>query len=153
MHYAAAAVMLGIYMYNLPLTLAVVWRRGGLGVGYGIFDVRGALRRAEGRTSKRSKGGFSIKKLRRALRMLAALIRHMELERFTARLRIGTGDAARTALLCGAVSSAAYALRGAAKSGRVDVRPDFSGEALEGEVRAAAMLKLGRLLRALAESI
>lgn len=151
MHYAAAVVMAGIYLYNLPLTIALIWRRGGFGIGVGAFGGRGAVRRAMGRVGKG--GGFDVRKARWALRILAKMLRRMQLEHFSARLRVGTGDAAKTALLCGGISAAAHALRGAAESGRVDVRADFSGEAFEGEVRAVARLGLGRLVRSLAESI
>ena len=151
MHYAAAAVMAGIYLYNLPLMIALIWRRDGFGVGLGVFGGRGAVRRAVGRVGKG--GGFDIGKARRALRVLAKMLARMRLEHFSARLRVGAGDAAQTALLCGGIAAAAHALRGAAESGKVDVRADFTGAALEGEVRAVARLELGRLVRSLAESI
>ena len=150
MHIAAAVVMAGIYMYNLPLAVAIVWRPGKLGIGIGAFDTGGALSRALKQMAEEKKRKKPT--IRRAVRLLAELIKRMDLRYFSARLLVGTDDAARTALLCGAVAALTHTLRGAAKAGKVDVRPDFSGEIFEGEVRAAAIIKLGRAVMAYAAS-
>ena len=154
MPYFAAAAMLGIYLYNLPLKLAFVWRAHRFGLGLGIFERRAALRRARKRLGrpkppeKRMK--FTPGRLKFTAHAGAQLLTHLKLESFSARLLIGAGDAARTALVCGAVMGLGHALRGAADGGQVDIRPAFSGSCFEGEIRGVVALRAGDVISAAA---
>lgn len=154
MQYFAAAVMLGIYLYNLPLKFAFVWRAHRFGFGFGIFEIRAALRQAEKRLGEAYSPKKSVKLTPRRLKYAAQtgtrLLARLKIESFSARLLIGAGDAARTALLCGAVMSLGHALRGAADNGNVDVRPDFSGSCFEGEIRGIVALRAGDMFSAAA---
>ena len=151
MPYVAAAVMLGIYMYNLPLAFAFVWKRRKFGVGVGVFEGRFAAERAEKKIAypgKKPKKKMTSRRLKAAARGAVRLLTRGRLEHVTARLLIGTGDAARTAAVCGGAIALANALRLNASSGRVDIRPDFSGSALEGEIRITVTVTVGGLIMA-----
>lgn len=152
MQYFAAAAMLGIYMYNLPLKFAFVWRAHRFGFGVGIFEIRAALRRAEKRRDApeppKKRMELTPARLKFAVQTIARLLAHIKIEIFDARLLIGTGDAAHTALICGAAMGLGHALRGAADHGRVDIRPEFAGSCFEGEIRAVAALRAGDMLSA-----
>jgi len=145
MHYAAAALMISIYMYNLPLMIAMVWRDGRFALGMGAFDWRYAANNAAKKLGrqryirKKKKGGAS------GIRHAVGLIKIAAIERFSARLLVGTGDAASAAVLCGALNALGGALRSTAKNGEVDIRPDFCGEDIRGEICVVASVKLGRL--------
>ncbi len=168
MQYFAAAAMLGIYLYNMPLKFAFIWRAHRFGFGFGIFERRAALRRAEKRLGKSTSpkkrmklipgrkhaaqagAKFTPGRLKFAAQALARLLSRLKVESFSARLLIGAGDAACTALVCGAVMSLGHALRGAADIGQVDIRPEFSGSCFEGEIRAVVALRAGDILSAAA---
>jgi hypothetical protein len=60
----------------------------------------------------------------------------------------GAGDAAGTAKLCGGLIALGNMLRSAARSGKVDIRPDFAARTFEGEAAAVIMLKAGDMARA-----
>lgn len=149
MHYIAAAVMAGIYIFNVPVVFAFIWKKHVFAAAFGVFDERAALRRAERRLGARRKrrkkkpGNFS-----RSVVTAVRLIKTARFRLFTARLLIGTGDAAGTAQLCGAATALGNGLRLLAESGRVDIRPDFSGRTLEGEVKAVAVFRAGDILGA-----
>ena len=145
MPYIAAAIMTGIYMYNLPLMIALMWREQGFGVGVGILEPAYALKAARSRIingKKRSPGR------KRKPGMTLKMIRTLRIEYFSARLYIGTGDAAATALLCGAARSLAGVLAGAARQSITDIRPEFSGSCLRGEAAIVFSVTAGKMLRA-----
>lgn len=151
MHYVAAAVMLGIYVFNVPVIFAFVWRRHRHGIGFGIFDGRFALKRAEKKISEpktKPDKKLTAKRIRAAARGGVRLLICGQLEHVTARLLIGAGDAACTAAVCGGTLALANALRLNARSGTVDIRPDFSGNVFEGEIRITVSVTLGGLMRA-----
>lgn len=149
-HYAAAAVMLAIYLYNLPLAFAFVWRRHRHGVGVGLLESRYALKNAEKRLARAAKKPArrpEAKKIMAGARTGARLLARSRISHVTARLLIGTGDAARTAAACGGARALANALRLRAGAGTVDIRPDFSGRGLEGEIVIAVKTTPGELIR------
>ena len=146
MPYLAAALMIIIYMYNLPLTVALVWRDEGGAAGISVLDIRFALNSARKKIGKKTGAGNKNKKKKPDTETAIRLFRRMRLEYFSARLAVGTGDAAQTALLCGALRALGGALAGAAEYGEADIRPDFSGKAFRGEVGAVFSLKLGKAL-------
>ena len=146
MPYLAAAVMILIYMYNLPLTVALVWREEGGAVGVGVLDARFALNSARKKIGKQTKGDNKRKRKKPDTETVLRLFRRMRLEYFSARLAVGTGDAAQTALLCGALRALGCVLAGAVDYGEADIRPDFSEKTFRGEVGIAFSLKLGKVL-------
>lgn len=156
MPYFAAAAMLGLYLYNLPLKFAFIWRAHCFGFGFGIFEKRAALRHAEKRLGKSKPGKKRISptpgRLKFAAQAGARLLARLEIESFSARLLIGAGDAARTALICGAVMGLGHALRGTADSGQVDVRPEFAKSCFEGEIHGVVALRAGDIFSAAALS-
>lgn len=146
MHYVAAAVMITIYMYNLPLMIAVMWRDNryttALGILNGYYAVSSARRKlTDGRHIKKKK-----KKHSAGIRTAVRLFRRVDIDSFSARLRVGTGDAASTALLCGQLNALCGVLMCACKKGEFDIRPDFSGPCFRGEISLVVSVKLGSLL-------
>lgn len=152
MHYIAAAVMAGIYIFNVPVVIAFIWKKHRYGAGFGVFAETSALRRAQRQlTSDRTRKKVKMKRVRLAAGITVKLIRSVKFRLFSARLLIGTGDAARTAQLCGAATALGSTLRALAERGEVDIRPDFSGRTLEGEVQGVAVVRAGDILSAAAK--
>lgn len=141
MQYLAAAAMLGIYLYNLPLQIAFIWRAHAFRSAVSVFEWRFALRSARRKLGKpkKKKKANGMKYLKIILRIL----KYVCVERVSARLLIGTGDAARTALVCGAARALGNVLRAGAKGGKVDIRPEFSGKCMEGEAFIVISVRLG----------
>lgn len=141
--------MIGIYAYNLPLVIAFIWKKHRFAAGFGAFYPGSAIRRAEKQLGRKGARKNTKKmRVRRAADICAGLIGHIRMEYFSARLLVGAGDAARTAEICGALTALGNALRAHARAGRVDIRPDFSGRTLEGEVKAVIALRAGDVARA-----
>ena len=108
------------------------------GVGLSLFDRRAALRRArECRPVKKSRRGGASSAWRIALRLQGANIRVQG--------RLGLGDAAATALACGALRS----LNG--RRVTVDVAPDFSSPAPCLELQGMIRLRTGQIMIAMAK--
>lgn len=77
------------------------------------------------------------------------LLRHVRLEALEAALRIGSQDAARTALLCGGAQTAWSLLPSAWRSlGRFSVQPDFAGRGTAGKARCIISFRLGTIAAA-----
>ena len=123
------------YLLAVPVHLAV--RLDGLrtGAGLSVFERRAARRRAE-RKLKIGSGGGKGPDPRRVLRVLSRL----RIDRAELTGRVALGDAAATALMCGALNGLARASGRRVGRLRVDVRPDFAAEevsvALSGMIRA-----------------
>lgn len=62
--------------------------------------------------------------------------------RLHANMRIGTGDAASTALVCAAVQVLSGAVRGL----RAQIIPEYAAHALTGEIRCIAFFRAGRII-------
>lgn len=144
MPFIAAVIMTGIYMYNLPLMIAFMWREQGFGVGVGVIEPAYALKVARSHIINGKKRAPGRK---RKPGMTLKMIRSLRIEYFSARLYIGTGDAAATALLCGAARSLAGVLAGAARQSVTDIRPEFSGNCLRGEAAIVFSVTAGRILK------
>ena len=129
-----------VYLAAIPVNGAFVLSTSdGLryGVGVGVFGPRPALRRARRcRPVKKRRGQGGAKYARRLLR--GARIR--------VRGRLGLGDAAATALACGAL--------GALGGGRVtvDVAPVFSEAAPCLELQGMIRLRTGQIMTAIAST-
>jgi len=122
------------YLCAVPVNLALRLRGLRLGAGLSAFEWRAARKRAAldiAKPPKRNRGPAP----RRALRVLSRL--RIDRARLTG--RVALGDAAATALACGALTGLARALSGRAGRVEVDVRPDFGGDVaveLDGMIRA-----------------
>ena len=149
MHYLAAAVMAGIYIYNMPVAIAFIWKKHRFAAGVGAFFGHNAMRRAVKQLeAEKIRKKIKYKRVKRAAAIIARLIGDVEFEYFSARLLVGAGDAAGTAKLCGGLIALGNMLRAAARSGKVDIRPDFAARTFEGEAAAVIMLKAGDMARA-----
>lgn len=132
-----AALEALFYLCAIPVNLAVRLEGLRAGAGLSAFEWRAARLRAA-RDMLRGPGkGRKGPAFRRALQLLGRL--RMDRVRLTGRLSLG--DAAATALACGAINGLALALSG--RVGRVesDVRPDFGSGIflrLDGMIRARA---------------
>lgn len=135
------------YLLSVPLNAAfalstadgVRW-----GVGVSAFELRPALRRArEYRPVKR--------RLKSGAKPSWQFIRRLRGARIRLRGRLGLGDAAATAVACGALRGLASAL--AARAGRVevDVTPVFAGEVCL-ELTGMIRLRAGQIMTAMALS-
>lgn len=138
------------YLAAVPVcAVFCVSGEGGLkaGAGVGAFRARGALRRAR----RAMAGGRRRRRQRGEVKRALALLRRLKLTRISLRGQLGLGDAAATALLSGALTALAAALRGRTK--RLDLRlsPDFSGE-LRVELRGMICARAGQIMLAAAQS-
>ena len=149
--YLVALAQSLIYLAAVPVCGAFcVSSRGGLRAGSGaaVFRGRDALRRARRAMAQRTKRRQSPAP---DLKRVFNLVKRMRLARITLRGTLSLGDAAATALACGALTSLAASLRGRAEALEIRVAPDFSGEArleLQGMIRARA----GQIMLAAARS-
>lgn len=134
------------YLWSVPVTLAVVMDSGtGLrpGVGVSAFVRHRARRRAladlAGGAGEGS-GGLDPGAVRRVLR-------RVRFDRLELTGRASLGDAAATALLCGALNGLGCGLRGRAAALRVAVRPDFSND-FRVELRGMLTAPAGKVIAA-----
>ena len=149
MPYIAAAAMLAIYAYNLPVVIAFIWKKHRFAAGFGAFSPVFAIHRAEKQlSSPKPNKKLKYKRIKRAAVITARLLHEFRFDHFSARLLIGTGDAASTAKICGAAAALGHTLRTRAENGKIDIRPDFSARTLEGEARAIVTLRAGPAARA-----
>lgn len=96
-------------------------------------------------TTKRGRNLPAPKLLRAGLRFLRDILALIRLERFHCRCRFGCADPSDTGQIFGALAPAIYGT-GHTPDFRLEVRPDFSAEILEGEVELALSLVPARLL-------
>jgi hypothetical protein len=130
-----------IYLASIPLCGAfALSTEGGLrfGVGVSAFDLRRALRHARRCRPVRSRRG------KNGANQAWQILRRLKGARMGLQGRLGLGDAAATALVCGALRS----LSGARVT--VDVTPVFSGDGLYLELQGMIRLKTGQIIRAIA---
>lgn len=135
----AAIIETLIYLAAIPVSGAfVLSTANGLryGVGVGVFGLRGALRRAR-RYRAGGKGGPGLS---------WDVVRRLRGARIRVRGALGLGDAASTALACGALR--------ALGAGRavVDVTPVFDGDGLCLELQGMIRLRSGQIMWAMAMS-
>ena len=144
--YAVAAVQLLVYLWAIPIHLAIRVDGGGglrFGAGLSAFDRRAAGLRAARRLSqhdRQSNADFG-----RILR----IIRRLTVNRLILEGRLGTGDAALTALACGALTALARGVGTRAARCRVAVKPEFPAERPAIALRVAVSFRAGPLVRAL----
>ena len=128
-----------IYLAAIPVNGAfVLSTANGLrfGVGVSAFGLRGAMRRARRcRAAGKGRPGLSWD-----------VVRRLRGARIRVRGALGLGDAAATALACGALR--------ALGAGRavVDVTPVFDGDGLCLELQGMIRLRSGQIIRAMAMS-
>jgi len=147
------------YLSAVPVHLAFALRageNGGFGAGVSVFEGRFALSAAErnmGKQKKRPQQKLPVNRtvLKSVLKSARHILRHARLEAFSARGTISLGDAALTALACGAAGTLAEAFAPVSRA-RVDcaLQPDFSspGVALAGEISGIVSLRIGHIMLA-----
>ena len=150
------------YLSAVPVKIAFDLRAGektGWGAGVSAFEgrfARAAARRRLAKEKKRPKRKLPAKinrlqLLKSALKTGKYILRHLQVNAFSARGALSLGDAALTALVCGAAGSLITALAAA-----TDVRfecalqPDFSNPkiALAGEISGIVTLRAGHIMLA-----
>lgn len=112
-----------------------------LGVGAGVFASRGAIRRAERRQAPLAAHG------NRRGPELWPLLRRLSIERVRLEGRLCLGDAAATALACGAVNALAGAVP-VERPAQSRVLPDFAAADAYCALRATLRFRAGALLLA-----
>lgn len=132
-----AALEALFYLCAIPIHLAVTLEGLRAGTGLSAFEWRAARRRAARDMAKEPGKGDKGPDFRRTIKLLGRL--RMERVRLAGRLSLG--DAAATALACGAINGLTLALSGRAGRVESDVRPDFGSGILlrlDGMIRARA---------------
>lgn len=160
--YFAAAALAAFYLCMVPLKFALVLRmdpstepvpasaapRPILLLGASAFEPRFAKRHARPLASHRqSKAALpSPLLLKAALKACIYLLRHLRLEQLRAHGSIATGDAAQTALLCGAAEAVQAACT--PLNGLVVLRlyPDFSSSSSRLEATGMIGLRAGHII-------
>ena len=150
-----AAVAL-FYLGAVPLRLAFCLRlgaNGGFGVGVAAFEGRFAQRRA---ALLRGGGGKKpaflrdldpLEALKSLLRAVRFLLKHLRVDAVELDGALGADDAALTALICGGLAALGHALRCATgREIRLNLRPDFSGGALHGELSGMISVRVGHII-------
>ena len=141
------------YLSAVPVCAAFwVSTEGGLraGVGLGLFERRFAYRRArsnskplaEGKPKDGKRGGMG-----RGL----TLLRRLSIDSVSLRGSLGLGDAAATALACGALQALAASLGARASRVELAIAPDFSGDGLRAELRGMIRARAGQIILAAAK--
>ena len=163
--YVVALAELIFYLGAVPLCGAF-WlsTEGGLrfGVGLGAFERRFALRRAHrngikrdasatlfgtGRKGRRSENGPGAEASR-----AWALLRRLRGAGVRLEGRLCLGDAASTALACGALEALAAALGAALGRVELNVAPDFQDSAVRAELWGMIRVRSGQIIVAAAQS-
>ena len=130
-----------IYLASIPLCGAfILSTEGGLrfGVGVSAFDLGRALRHARRYRPVKARRGKTNANLS------WQILRRLKGSRMRLQGRLGLGDAAATAVVCGALRS----LGGARVA--VDVTPEFSGDGLCLELQGMIRLRTGQIMSAIA---
>ena len=144
MVYTAALATVLFYAANVPLCVAFFVKLGEearFGIGISTFEGRLALKSASENPLKfQGKKGMPHPSMRFILKAAAEILRKIKPLRLYA--RIGTGDAAMTALLCGALSGIAPFFE------RSDVAPVFENPYLE--LSGIIEIRAGNIIRAMA---
>ena len=146
--YIAAAAQALVYLWSVPVYLAFrVSDRRGLRFGAGIsaFAVRGARARCRRRLLSGASPRGNGPDARFALRVLA----NLRLSSARLRGRIGLGDAALTAMACGAASALARILAARAERSRVEIHPDFTSGGPHIALQGMASAKAGQIMLAM----
>ena len=144
MVYTAALATILFYAANVPLCVAFFAKLGEearFGIGISTFEGRLALKSASENPMKlQGKKGMPHPSVRFLLKALWEILRKTKPLKLYA--RIGTGDAALTALLCGAVSGIAPFFE------RSDIAPVFEKPYLE--LSGIIEIRAGNIIRAMA---
>ena len=138
--YIVAAAQALVYLLSIPVNVAL--RLEGLksGSGVAVFDRGAAVHRALiALSGKQGKGP--------SLRRVWPVLRRVRFDRIELTGRVSLGDAAATALFCGALNGLGRSLRGRARLLRVGVQPDFSDE-LRLELRGMVSARSGQIMLA-----
>ena len=136
------------YLGAVPLYAALLARSGeGAGVGVAAFDPGAARAMARRRLTSGGKGGRKP-----GLGEIWPVLRRTRLRRLTLTGRLGLGDAAATALACGALTALGGALRGMAEEADVRVSPLFGETEIRVELQGMISATVGNIIAAAAKN-
>lgn len=138
-----------IYLYHLPLHLAfcLAWRDG-LRTGSGLAPMSAGAAMAK---AVRAMGGEKGPRGRGPLRRLAReLLGRTRIDAANLTGRLSLGDAAATALACGALEALGSGLRAALPCLEVRLQPDFGGDSVYLEARGMLTVRAGHIMTAAA---
>ena len=148
--YLIAAIEALAYLTSVPVSVAFCLdSRKGLGIGAGAFRSGAALRRAKRHMSaqpkppKGRKGGFA-----RAVRLL----KRLRLRSLSLRGEVTLGDAAATALACGALRALSPSIGIRAARVTVDISPRFDGKGPAVAIAGMIEARAGQIILAAARS-
>jgi len=156
----AAFAAFSFYAAAVPLKFALVVHicaRPGFGAAASPFENRFALRsallraRGEKKPLPWKKAEIDLEKscvLPAAWAAGRYLLRHARLEKLHARGRVSTGDAARTALICGCANALEAALSpfAAAEAVQLRLEPDFSAGHSDVQLCGMISVRLGHII-------
>ncbi len=148
--YLVALVDALAYLGAVPVCLAFCAEGGAVprfGVGLAAFDEAAALRRA-----RRDMARPSPRARRRKVGspLVWRILKNLRPDRFALWGRLGLGDAAATALACGALRALAAALGLRALESEVELAPDFSAGSPRVNVRGMLRARAGQIIIAAA---
>ena len=139
-----------MYLAAVPVCAAFCLSAGDgvrLGVGVSVFERRFALRRA------RRFDAFPPKKpKRRGGKRAWGVLRNLRGLGVGLRGRLCLGDAAATALACGALRALAAALGTRARRVEIDIDPEFSSAEFRVELQGMIRVRAGQIITAAARS-
>ena len=137
----AAALLPGMLPIRIALRLTLDGQFDS-GFGLSLFSRRAARRRSE-KPSGHKPSSLNPDIARAALRALKYVAGHIKIESIHLEGRVGTGDAASTALLCGCIQTL-----GCVPGGIVSVRlnPDFSGKILRAKLTGMISARAGHIM-------
>lgn len=146
--YTSVALMVLIYAMNIPIRCAFTIRfdeERSLKLGIGIFGARYIIERqlAIPPLNWKPSAKWNSGKVRAGMSAGRYLFRRARAEGMRFSAQIGTGDAARTALICGAVMGLTDTLRVCAK-----VEPNFAARSLKLSGGGIIHLRLGHSIGA-----
>lgn len=147
--YLVALAQALVYLAAVPVCAAFcVTSRDGLRAGsaVGVFRAKKTLLRA-----RRAMHAPRRKGKKPALRRALAVLRRVQLGKIALRGTLALGDAAATALACGALTSLAASLLPRAESLEIRLTPDFSGD-LRLEIQGMIRVRAGQIILAAAHS-
>lgn len=157
--FCVAGALLCLYFFAIPVKFALIMRidpQPKLVFGAALFENRFAKRTAQRRAAlpkkskKRMPQRLSAKVLPAARASACYLLRHIRPESFCASGAVAARDAAATALLYGSIHTFGGMIAPIFAPGhfKIDLRPDFSGQASTLELCGMFSLRIGHIILA-----
>ncbi len=138
------------YLGAVPVCLAFCAEGGAVprfGVGLSAFDEAAALRRALRELARPSP---RRRRNQKTSPLVWRILKDLRPDRFALWGRVGLGDAAATALACGALRALAAAPGLRARESEIDLAPEFAADAPRVAVRGMLRARAGQIILAAA---